>query len=238
VYIATPAACQQQLQQLRSRTSFVAAFTAPGLQQQVEGLWQQLGRAGPPLFLKVRSRSSLQEAEGQVGTGHRPAIVLYQESGMQLWTNAGVGGRQLLMVCWHALWIESYVSFFCYIVCCIHITCFLCCTYLIMQGAAAVSAAEQFWSELAGQTWRTELDYGLAKESTEAAAAEQLLVVTASQTGVNCLLQAALSQDAGSGGGHDLAVVELQGWNQGAKQQQLQTYKQLQPRLLQTTVLQ
>lgn len=66
VYIATPAACQQQLQQLKASTSCVAAFTAPDLQQQVQELWQQLGRAGPPLFLKVRSRSSLQDCEQQV----------------------------------------------------------------------------------------------------------------------------------------------------------------------------
>lgn len=67
VYITTPSACQQQLQQLKDGTRFVAAFTAPALQQQVEGLWQQLGRAGPPLFLKVRARSGLQEVEQQVG---------------------------------------------------------------------------------------------------------------------------------------------------------------------------
>jgi hypothetical protein len=66
VYITTPTACQQQLQQLKSTTSFVAAFTSPGLQQQVDGLWQQLGRAGPPLFFKVRARSSLQDCEQQV----------------------------------------------------------------------------------------------------------------------------------------------------------------------------
>jgi hypothetical protein len=109
---------------------------------------------------------------------------------------------------------------------------------LFLQGPAAFSAAEQFWGELAGQTWRTELDYGLAKESTEAAAAEQLLVVTASQIGVDCLLQAALPGDVGSSDVHAVAVVELQGWNQGATQQQLQSYKQLQPRLLHTTVVQ
>lgn len=170
VYIATPAACQQQLQQLKASTSCVAAFTAPDLQQQVQELWQQLGRAGPPLFLKVRSRSSLQDCE--------------------------------------------------------------------QQGPAAVSAAEQFWGELAGQTWRTELDHGLAKESTEAAVAEQLLVVTASQTGVDCLLKAALPEGAGSGEVPGVVVVELQGWNQGATQQQLQSYQQLQPQLLQTPVLQ
>jgi hypothetical protein len=75
VYITTPAACQQQLQQLKSSTSFAAAFTEPGLQQQVEGLLQQLGRAGPPLFLKVRSRSSLQDCEQQVGSGAGSSIV-------------------------------------------------------------------------------------------------------------------------------------------------------------------
>ncbi|KAF6262207.1 hypothetical protein COO60DRAFT_1496878 [Scenedesmus sp. NREL 46B-D3] len=170
VYITTPSACQQQLQQLKDGTRFVAAFTAPALQQQVEGLWQQLGRAGPPLFLKVRARSGLQEVE--------------------------------------------------------------------QQGPGAVSAADQFWGELAGQTWRTELDHGLAKEATEATAVEQLLVVTASPAGVECLLQAALADGAGSSAAPAVAVVELQGWNQGTTQQQLGSYKQLQPRLQNTVVLQ
>jgi hypothetical protein len=110
--------------------------------------------------------------------------------------------------------------------------------FLLLQGASAMSAAEQFWAELAGQTWRTELDHGLAKESTEAAAAEQLLVITASQTGVDCLLRAAVAEGVDSSDAQGVAVVELQGWNQGATQQQLQSYKQLQPRLQTTAVLQ
>lgn len=66
VYLTTPGGGQQQLEQLKANTSFAAAFTAPALHQQAEELWQQLGRAGPPLFRKVRTRSSLQDCEEEV----------------------------------------------------------------------------------------------------------------------------------------------------------------------------
>lgn len=62
--IATPDACTCQLQQLQ-QLRFAAAFTAPGLQQQAEQLWEALGRAGPPLFLKVRARDALSQLEQQ-----------------------------------------------------------------------------------------------------------------------------------------------------------------------------
>lgn len=56
---------KQQLSQLR-RVSFVAAFSSPASKAEAEQLWQELGRAGPPLFLKVRPRQELQDLE-QVG---------------------------------------------------------------------------------------------------------------------------------------------------------------------------
>jgi len=62
VVIGTPSACQQHLQQLKT-VNFVAAFTSPDVQQEADQLWEQLGRAGPPLFLKVRSRAMLQDTE-------------------------------------------------------------------------------------------------------------------------------------------------------------------------------
>jgi hypothetical protein len=65
VVICTPFAGQQSLQQLQP-IKFVAAFCSTAAKQEAEQLWQELGRAGPPLFLKVRVRDSLQELE-QVG---------------------------------------------------------------------------------------------------------------------------------------------------------------------------
>lgn len=60
VVLCTPAACQQHLAQLQP-IRFVAAFSSPAVSQEAEQLWEQLGRAGPPLFLKVRTRDVLQE---------------------------------------------------------------------------------------------------------------------------------------------------------------------------------
>ena len=58
VTVATPDAARTQLPALRT-ARFSAAFAAPPLQRQAEELWAELGRAGPPLFLKVRARAPL-----------------------------------------------------------------------------------------------------------------------------------------------------------------------------------
>eukprot|EP00879_Flechtneria_rotunda_P005184 GHRR01005466.1.p1 GENE.GHRR01005466.1~~GHRR01005466.1.p1 ORF type:complete len:268 (+),score=79.40 GHRR01005466.1:76-879(+) len=84
VYLATPSSCEQHLQQLKDSTEFAAAFTAPDLQESVEQLWQQLGRAGPPLFLKVRTRRSLQpDAQGSIR--QTAASDFWQELTSQTW---------------------------------------------------------------------------------------------------------------------------------------------------------
>jgi hypothetical protein len=76
VVICTPHACLQHLQQLKP-VQFVAAFCSPADQRAAAQLWEQLGRAGPPLFLKVRAREALQLLEqvrvggGQGGGGER-----------------------------------------------------------------------------------------------------------------------------------------------------------------------
>lgn len=93
------------------------------------------------------------------------------------------------------------------------------------------SAADEFWRELAGQSWRMDLDYGLNKDATLQALAEPLLVVISSNSGLQQLLAAAVA-DEHSSSSDGLCVVELTGWNQGEAQKQLQSWKQLQPRLV------
>lgn len=63
VYISTPTAAATHLQPLKASTRFAAAFAAPALKTEVEQLWEQLGRAGPPMFLKVRVRDTLRDCE-------------------------------------------------------------------------------------------------------------------------------------------------------------------------------
>eukprot|EP00878_Enallax_costatus_P009775 GHUV01010208.1.p1 GENE.GHUV01010208.1~~GHUV01010208.1.p1 ORF type:complete len:237 (+),score=85.24 GHUV01010208.1:146-856(+) len=170
VYVTTPAAAAKHLQQLKSSTKFVAAFAAPDLKAAAEELWQQLGRAGPPLFLKVRTRDTLQQLE---------------------------------------------------------------------QGPSSSStAAEQFWQELTSQTWRTELDHGLAGQgadsATAAAAAEQILVIVGDHSSLRRLVTAAVGLDGEAIGADLVAVVEFDNWNQGATQQQLTSWReQLKPKLQQ-----
>lgn len=60
--LCTPPACQSHLQQLRP-IKFVAAFCSPAVKQEAEQLWEALGRAGPPLFLKFRTRDALQDVD-------------------------------------------------------------------------------------------------------------------------------------------------------------------------------
>lgn len=62
VVLCTPPACQSHLQRLRP-IKFVAAFCSSAAKQQADQLWEALGRAGPPLFLKVRTRDSLQTVD-------------------------------------------------------------------------------------------------------------------------------------------------------------------------------
>jgi hypothetical protein len=62
VVLCTAPACQSHLQQLRP-IKFVAAFCSPAVKQEAEQLWEGLGRAGPPLFLKVRTRDTLQSVD-------------------------------------------------------------------------------------------------------------------------------------------------------------------------------
>lgn len=162
VVLCTPPACQSHLQQLHP-IKFVAAFCSPADKQEAEQLWEGLGRAGPPLFLKVRTRDTLQSVD--------------------------------------------------------------------QDGAS--SAADGFWREIAGQSWRMDLDYGLNKDATLQALTESLLVVVSSSSGLQQLLAAAVGDEQSSTSSRDgLCVVELTGWNQGAAQQQLQSWKQLQPRLV------
>lgn len=63
MYLTTPTAAAKHLQLLKDTTKFAAAFTTPKLKTIAEQLWQQLGRAGPPMFLKVRTRDALQQVD-------------------------------------------------------------------------------------------------------------------------------------------------------------------------------
>jgi hypothetical protein len=75
-----------------------------------------------------------------------------------------------------------------------------------------------------------DLDYGLNKNATMSALTEQLLVFVSSTKGLQSLVAAAVDEHSSSSG-EGLCVVELSGWNQGEQQQQLQGWKQLQPRV-------
>lgn len=103
------------------------------------------------------------------------------------------------------------------------------------SAAAGAAAAEQFWSELTGQSWRMDLDYGLNKDATLQALTEPLLVVLGSSDALQQLVSAAVAQrsEGSAGSCGDVCVVEFSGWNQGEKQQQLQSWQQLQPQLAQ-----
>lgn len=90
-----------------------------------------------------------------------------------------------------------------------------------------------------------DLDYGLNKDATLQALTEQLLVVVDSDQSVQQLVSAAVGQQqpkqqqqqqkgtsSATGAGAGLCVVEFTGWNQGEQQQQLQSWRQLQPQLV------
>ncbi|GBF91916.1 hypothetical protein Rsub_04640 [Raphidocelis subcapitata] len=65
VVLATPAA---RADALRGRP-FVTAFASGGAAAAAEALWRDLGLAGPPLFLKIRTREVLTRLEGGGGGG-------------------------------------------------------------------------------------------------------------------------------------------------------------------------
>jgi hypothetical protein len=110
------------------------------------------------------------------------------------------------------------------------------CSRVQENNSSSSSTAEQFWQELAGQSWRMDLDYGLNKDATMSALTEQLLVIVSSTTGLQSLVAAAVDEhnsggsSSSSSSSEGLCVVELSGWNQGEQQQQLQGWKQLQPK--------
>jgi hypothetical protein len=55
---------------------FATAFSGPSTAAAADELWHQLGRAGPPLFLKVRTRQALEDLEVSfglaMGIAHKP----------------------------------------------------------------------------------------------------------------------------------------------------------------------
>lgn len=100
------------------------------------------------------------------------------------------------------------------------------------QDTSNHEAAEQFWQEITAQSWRMDLDYGLNKDATLQAAAEPLLVVLSNRQALQQLVAAAVQQTTGNCGfeSEGLCMVQVDGWNQGEQQQQLESWRQLQPR--------
>lgn len=129
---------------------YAVAFCSKQAKDAATSTWEALGRAGPPLFLKVRVRDAL--------------------------TRLDDGGGD----------------------------------------KADAAAAEDFWSELAAQNWRTELDYGLGLEANAGPVPsaeereEPVLVVLRSAEAARRLAAHA----GGGGGGGLLQEVRLAGWNQ------------------------
>ncbi|KXZ49409.1 hypothetical protein GPECTOR_21g635 [Gonium pectorale] len=99
------------------------------------------------------------------------------------------------------------------------------------DAARASSAAEELWRELCGQTWRVELDYGLAGSEEPR---DDLLLAVSGLAATRLLSHADLAaEDAARRGGYTL--VEVPGYNaseQGGEP--LRSWRQLQPRLLAT----
>lgn len=62
----------------------VTAFASERALGAAEALWQELGRAGPPLFLKVRARAPLTELDGDGGSGGKAAA----EAAEAFWAEA------------------------------------------------------------------------------------------------------------------------------------------------------
>jgi hypothetical protein len=171
VYITTPPAAAAAAAQLK-QIPFAAAFAAPSVLAAAEEVWGQVGRAGPPLFLKLRTRSALEQQQQQ-------------------------------------------------------------------QQASSSTPSEVLWEELCSQSWRTELDYGLGG-SSGAPDVEPILLLCDSAAAQDALIagipaagddqQQQQQQAATAGVVEGVAVVLLQGWNQGEVQQQrLDSWKQLQP---------
>ncbi|KAF8056344.1 DAB1 [Scenedesmus sp. PABB004] len=65
VHVATPAAARAAAAELRAGAQLVAAFASPALVDAGDAarVWEELGRAGPPLFIKVRAREALGAAD-------------------------------------------------------------------------------------------------------------------------------------------------------------------------------
>jgi hypothetical protein len=61
--VTTPAAAAGGAGQQLAALRFDAAFASSSCQDAAEQVWQQLGQAGPPLFLKVRTREALATLE-------------------------------------------------------------------------------------------------------------------------------------------------------------------------------
>lgn len=110
----------------------------------------------------------------------------------------------------------------------------------------------EFWSEVCQQSWRMELDYGLP--NAQGQASEHLLVLLSSTGAVKQLATVAeLHYGSGKPGRDSKAseegcvdhgfnsnyvIVQLEGWNLGAKQDQknLDNWTQLQPKPIQPTL--
>lgn len=150
------------------RLRYAVAFCSSEASEAAAEVWDALGRAGPPLFLKTRKRAALTELDAAAAAGA-----------------AGEGAP---------------------------------------PSAAAAAAAEAFWSELAGQNWRTELDYGLGMGDEAAAAStagavreEPVLVLVATPRAARALAAHAAGDGAAAATAAPAPFVEvaLQGWNQG-----------------------
>lgn len=146
---------------------YAVAFCSDQASEAAAEVWDALGRAGPPLFLKVRKRAALTELDEEEGA-------------------ASAAG----------------------------------------SASAASAAAEAFWSELAAQNWRTELDYGLGSggEDEEAASSpsapareEPVLVLVRTAAAARALAAHAAGDAAAVAGRSGAVLVEigLEGWNQG-----------------------
>jgi hypothetical protein len=120
-------------------------------------------------------------------------------------------------------------------------------------GPQPAAAAEAVWAELLGQSWKTELDYGLGSRGggggggrgkggstgPAAAAAERVLVVAGPRAveqltaALGCGGGAAAAAAAAASGGAGVEV-EVDGWNVGVPleaQRPLGSWRELRPRL-------
>lgn len=87
--VATPAAARAQAQALAA-ARHVAAFASPAALAEAQALWTgQLGRGGPPLFVKVRCRDALGAVEQQDAAAAAAAAEgFFAELAGQSWSTA------------------------------------------------------------------------------------------------------------------------------------------------------